>query len=155
MKFSIAVVTVLLLTVTACDDAADSALPPDQSAPEPVNTIPYPEDMRATFMNTCIDNGGTDAMCQCVLAEMEKAIPPDDMLAVGQQRQPSDGLPERYAEAMVEANVRCALESIDDAPPADGPVTVPDGIEPTVRQPIDNQVPAQSDGDAPGTPSAP
>lgn len=56
--------------VPAKGEAAE-AEPSDVPAGQ--NAVPYPEEVRSEFMRACIESGGPDTVCTCVLDRMEAA----------------------------------------------------------------------------------
>ena len=108
----------LSLAVAACDDAGNENAA-FNAEPEVLNTTPYPEDMRSRFIANCLTNGGAEDRCACVLSEMERTVPLEDVIAAARQVRDSGTVSSEYSERMVEANVRCALAKTDDGVTAD------------------------------------
>lgn len=52
---------------------APAAIPaPPADAPAPA-VAPYPEEVRSEFMTSCVDSGGPEPVCSCVLAQIERS----------------------------------------------------------------------------------
>ena len=113
MKILKLAAVVFSLTLVACDDEANTTAL--NAEPEVLNITPYPEEMRSGFMANCIRNGGVEELCTCVLTEMERTVPLEDMVAAAEQVRGGGSVSTEYTDRIVEANVRCALASTNEA----------------------------------------
>lgn len=75
-----------------------------------LNTVPYPDESRTAFVESCIANGGTETTCTCTLGEIEKQLTFEEFSAVDKEIAETGNVPDSFREIQANAIAACTEE---------------------------------------------
>lgn len=91
---------------TAAQKAASDSSQTSSEA-ETLNTVPYPEESRTAFVESCVTNGGTETACTCTLNEIEKQLTFEEFSAVDKEIAETGNIPDSFREIQDNAIATC------------------------------------------------
>lgn len=94
----------------AYNDAQKATSNTSQSSSETkiLNTVPYPEQSRTAFIESCAANGGTETACTCMFGEIEKQLTFEEFSAVDKEIAETGNIPDSYRVIQDNAVATCA-----------------------------------------------